>query len=176
MSEPTPDHSTPGAETLASAAADYCSLIDTVAEIPAVVLPGALLRGLARLYASAAALPPSDDLPTAGEATGGWVWASRYEGDRFAALAARLGSLRRYREFFDPWDFGGDAEVGGDLAEDVWDVYKDVREGLEHWQAGRRVAAVWAWRFTFEVHWGEHATGALRALHARASLHKGDWR
>lgn len=176
MSEPMRDPSSDLAAIVAAAAADYCGLIDTVAEIPATALPGALLRALARLYAAAVALPPSDDLPAPDDATGASVWANRYEGERFAALAALLGSIRRYREFFDPWDFGGDAEVGGDLAEDVWDVYRDVREGLEHWQAGRRVAALWTWRFTFEVHWGEHATGALRALHARASLHQGGWR
>ncbi len=176
MSEPDQDVSRASAEAFAAAVVAYCGLIDTVSEIPVATLPGALLRGLARLYASAVGLPPSDDLPAADDVTGASIWANRYEGDRYAALAARLGSVRRYREFFDPWDFGGDAEVGGDLAEDVWDVYKDVREGLEHWQAGRRVAAVWTWRFTFEIHWGEHATGALRALHARASLHQGGWR
>ncbi|HNC43525.1 MAG TPA: DUF5063 domain-containing protein [Acidobacteriota bacterium] len=25
--------------------------------------------------------------------------------------------------------------------------------------------AAWEWRFLFEIHWGQHLTGAQRALH-----------
>jgi len=32
--------------------------------------------------------------------------------------------------------------------------------------SGRRAAAVWEWGFGFRHHWGEHATGAIRVLHA----------
>jgi hypothetical protein len=32
---------------------------------------------------------------------------------------------------------------------------------------GRRAQAVWEWGFGLRHHWGEHATGAIRALHCR---------
>ena len=33
-----------------------------------------------------------------------------------------------------------------------------------HGQAGLS-SAIWHWRYNFEVHWGDHAIDALRALH-----------
>ena len=44
--------------------------------------------------------------------------------------------------------------------------HRDVVGGLRLFREGHRSEAVWAWSFGFQTHWGEHATGAIRALHA----------
>ena len=58
-----------------------------------------------------------------------------------------------------------EAAIPGDLADDLLDVYLDLKEGVATFDAGYPRHAVWLWRFGFEVHWGHHATSALRALH-----------
>jgi len=56
--------------------------------------------------------------------------------------------------------------VCGDIADDFSDIYQDVKSGLLAYELGRKSQAVWHWRFTWGIHWGEHATSALRALHS----------
>lgn len=75
-----------------------------------------------------------------------------------------------YWEVFDPYEES--QPVAGSLSDDVLDVYGDLQRGLALWDKGGatsndalRVSAIWAWRFSFEVHWGDHAIDALRALH-----------
>ncbi len=67
-----------------------------------------------------------------------------------------------YWETFDPAE---DNLVGSSLTDDLLDVYADVSRGLDLWNAGHRIEAVWAWRFHLDAHWGAHAIDALRALH-----------
>jgi hypothetical protein len=74
-------------------------------------------------------------------------------------------------EVFDPYAEPPEAVVLGSLADDVGDIYLDLADGLELWAAGNLAAAVWEWRFGLESHWGQHLTGALRAIHALALKH-----
>lgn len=66
----------------------------------------------------------------------------------------------------------------GWLADDLRDIYIDLKKGLEHFVAGRMIEANWDWRFQFIHHWGEHATGALYAiwqyLREHSSVESGD--
>lgn len=62
--------------------------------------------------------------------------------------------------------FDVDSSIGaGELSDDVLDIYRDVKCGLELWNGGHRATAVWHWRLLLHFHWGSHAVGALRALH-----------
>jgi hypothetical protein len=92
-----------------------------------------------------------------------------------AELADYLGPRRFYREIFDPYADPTVDEVGGDLIDDFADIHGDLARGLAEWQAGSRGEALWEWRFNFEVHWGEHATSALRALYALSRWRDEDW-
>ncbi len=38
--------------------------------------------------------------------------------------------------------------------------------GLREYESGRHAEALAMWSFDFRYHWGAHATGTLRALHA----------
>jgi hypothetical protein len=57
-----------------------------------------------------------------------------------------------------------DAQVTGWLADDLADIYLDVREGLEHANAGRASEALWEWRFGYFSHWGRHLVHAQNAI------------
>lgn len=74
-----------------------------------------------------------------------------------------LGDKDLYWEVFDPYVEAN--PVAGSLAEDVLDVYRDIRRGLTLWDASQMQNAIWEWRFGFDAHWGDHAIDALRALH-----------
>ena len=70
-----------------------------------------------------------------------------------------------YCECLDSLDLESD-EVGmRDLYDDVADIYGDLRQGLFVYEHASPSEAERYWRQSFRYHWGEHATGALRALY-----------
>jgi hypothetical protein len=73
--------------------------------------------------------------------------------------------LKYYSEVFNPLPVPGEEPIVGDLADDIADIYKDIRRGLDLLDAGYMEHAVWEWIFHLQHHWGEHATSAIRALH-----------
>lgn len=75
--------------------------------------------------------------------------------------------LDTYREIYDP--LADKEPVEGSLRDDLLDIYRDLKEGLLLFDSpdeADRQTAVWTWKLNFMLHWGEHATGALRVLHA----------
>jgi hypothetical protein len=77
-----------------------------------------------------------------------------------------MGEVDGYWEVFDPYEHN--EPVHASLSDDLLDVYRDVRAGLDMLRLhgdGALNAAIWHWRFNFDVHWGDHAIDALRALH-----------
>jgi hypothetical protein len=51
------------------------------------------------------------------------------------------------------------------LADDLADIWRDLEAGLLALEAGAIESDVlWEWKFTFEAHWGRHASEALRVL------------
>ena len=115
---------------------------------------------LAELYSLALTLPdgmadPEVDAPRIDDA----VWKRMYE--RFGTLP-----IRYYAVVADPSVVPPEEAVVGDASDDLADIYRDLRAGLDLYRAGLLPNAVWEWRFHFEVHWGAHALGCLVALHA----------
>lgn len=83
-------------------------------------------------------------------------------------VAARVASLKPlvYWEIFDPLYNPPEEPVAGSIADDLGDIYRDVARGFVLFESGERAEALWEWGFNFRIHWGAHATGAMRALHA----------
>lgn len=71
-------------------------------------------------------------------------------------------AFETYWEVFDPYKLT--KPVAGSLSDDLLDIYRDLQRGFALWETSK-IAAIWQWRFGFEVHWGDHAVDALRALH-----------
>ena len=70
-----------------------------------------------------------------------------------------------YQEYFDP-DPGVDAASSlGDVGDDLFDTYQEIRSGLTLHENGQPTEAIWHWAFSHRIHWGRHAVGALFALH-----------
>jgi hypothetical protein len=126
------------------------------------------LVGLVRLYGAALALPRewSDGLDARVPAA--------VDDDEVKAVASAASSrlpLDMYGEVFDPLPVPAEEPVVGSLVDDLSDIYRDVATGLWLYNGGHREEALWQWAFTFRIHWGEHATGAIRALHCWLVAH-----
>lgn len=121
------------------------------------------LRRLVALYAAALDLPQPW---TRGVAVGRQD-EPPFFGERVQAVRARAASipLQHYGEIFSPLVAAPDEPVVGDLADDLLDIYRDVALGLHLYDGGRLDDAVWQWGFNFQIHWGKHASSAIRALH-----------
>ena len=79
-------------------------------------------------------------------------------------LARQLPDCDDYAELFDPY-----ADTQGtpfSLSDDIAAVAADLIHGLKHYQADRKLEALWWWQYSYFNHWGTHAGAALRALHA----------
>lgn len=89
-------------------------------------------------------------------------------------LARLLVPIDRYIEVFDPYENPPTATKFV-LSDDIADVTADLLHGLQHFEAGRPIEALWWWQFSYVSHWGTHAGAALRALqsvvaHARLDV------
>ncbi len=80
---------------------------------------------------------------------------------------ARFASMpfNYYSQCFDPQELDS-TPVVADLADDLADVWRDLKRGLLLFHAGHTASACWEWRESFWQHWGQHATASLHALHS----------
>jgi hypothetical protein len=88
----------------------------------------------------------------------------------FESLMRKLGPYDKYWDCFNP--YVEDELVARSLADDLADIYGDLKPGLVALVSGEKgatQAALWEWRLLFDSHWAHHATGALRAVQQLAS-------
>jgi Domain of unknown function (DUF5063) len=148
-----------------AAAERYAAVIETAEGRPPEQLLARLIGVLPVLYEAALRLPDvrleTIKLPNRARLSQE-PWEVVYE-----RLRAVLGSSDH---FWKVEAFGGNESEhpGGSLADDLADIYGEVKEGLNHLAAGEsEIEVVWQWRDTFWGHWGQHAVGALLVIHAQ---------
>ena len=81
------------------------------------------------------------------------------------SLKAKLGGWNLYMDVFDPTR--DNEAIRGSLADDIADIYRDVKEGIDQPDPGVAMQrdTIWTWRLLYYSHWGQHAMGALRTIH-----------
>jgi hypothetical protein len=86
--------------------------------------------------------------------------------EEYRRVYKRFGALpfNYYSECFNPLIVPAEEPVVADIADDLADVWRDVKRGLDLWNRGDVDAAAWQWRFHFEAHWGHHISAAIYAL------------
>jgi len=89
-----------------------------------------------------------------------------------SSIRTKLGAYDLYAEVFDPYNRSDQDAVVASLSDDLADIYRELVAGLHCYRMRRYSDAAWEWRFGFDQHWGEHATGAIRALYW---LHRNGW-
>jgi len=193
MQSDYPQVNDPSLRELALLAERFCALVDQHETQSADIFLQHVHRLLPALYSAGLALPSTDILSSdeddeevenetdESEVT---VAGSEIDSDRmtydewsrlFEMLIAKLGPLGNYREIVDPYDPMEHSEVTASLADDIADIYRDLRSGLIKWRRGETGNALWDWRFHFDCHWGGHITNAIKALWARSAWHDGKW-
>ena len=118
------------------------------------------LSFLLRLYAHALALqfPENMNDELEGERADDATWRRVFE---------RAGALpfNYYWEVYHSHTVPPEEPVVADLADDLADIYRDLSEGLSLHGGGHVAEAEWTFLFSFQSHWGRHASSAIKALH-----------
>ncbi len=97
--------------------------------------------------------------------------------DLFKSLHHKLKGWDYYKEMFDPYKRRDKKPVYASLSDDLSDIYRDLKPGLQDWEkttANERLDIIWHWKCGFENHWGDHATRAFRALYSLLYKHIDD--
>lgn len=96
-------------------------------------------------------------------------WAdSTLTDDDWTATFKRFGQLPvgYYGAICDPLEVPAGEAALGDLADDLADIWRDLKEGLILFDSGDREAASFRWQESFAIHWGDHAANALAVVHS----------
>ena len=141
---------------------DYCEVIEKQSDLSQRQFIQRIRELLPQLYLHALYLPDTNSDLSAERAITHEQWSKI-----FGWLISKLGNCDTYWEVFDPAKDPPDKLVCGSLADDLADIYRDLKDGLLEWDKGHndiRDAVVWEWKFSFETHWGDHLVDGLRGL------------
>ncbi len=90
------------------------------------------------------------------------VSVKRFEG----VLPLKIDLPNYYWLVFDPFDDEDeDKLVGSTIFDDLNDIYRDLKEGLDEYEIGEIGDAVFDWKDGASGHWGDHAVSLIKALH-----------
>jgi hypothetical protein len=145
-------------QVFADAAMAYCALIDAPVQGGVVAPSRQLSKALSEVYVAALDLPDVFD-DGAPEPDGAYS-------PNAQTLQAwiQLLCVDHYWEIFEPTQPKPDEPVLASLADDLRDIYTDLKRGLDLFHKGHETAAAWEWRFNFHAHWGRHLVSAQRAI------------
>lgn len=146
----------PALSNFAEVARRYCKWVEGEFGDPRQGLRRARLL-LAELHLAAVKLPTTDSV---GEEEA--IGLSPEEWSHFFRKFSDL-PLNGYWEVLNPLE--ETKPVFHSLADDLTEIYQDVKAGLSLFEDQNYAEAAWEWRFNFQVNWGRHLVGALRALH-----------
>jgi hypothetical protein len=167
-----PDHplrSLPAAKAFVNTAARFCMLLEHPVRERDLWLQD-LLTTLSAIYAAA---PHLRDIPLP-DASENIPQNFRLTNDEWTTLYTHLKlTLDKdalYNAHFSPTTAARtDEPTQGDLADDLADIYRDLKPGLLAWHTGddRYVQDIlYQWvHYGLIHHWGRHAVNAMRALH-----------
>jgi hypothetical protein len=165
---PADIRSIPQVVTFQQAASRFCDLLELDSPKPESWIREVLMA-LSDLYAAAHTLSMLGPF----EFPGNVSEEPRIDHDQWKTIYDRVSRAlpqRWYLTFFDltePLDLE-QKPVIGDLADDLADIYRDLKPGLratvnlEDFVMG---AVLFEWQFSFQSHWGDHAVNAIKLLH-----------
>lgn len=145
---------------MVAAAEAYCALIERVDPASGEWFD-CLFRSLPRLHAAVTALRDGVDgqwLPTHTDID------ARFE--LFSRLRQSFGERDGYWLEYDASTAVHPQHMTGSLADDLADIYFDLKSGLALLPQASAEQVLHYWRRSFELHWGQHLVDAERHLYA----------
>jgi hypothetical protein len=159
---------------MAGVARDFCNLIERIGEQrdPSWLRDVFLL--LPRLHVAVVSLHedgqgtqhPAPDWSPA-EAEDSHFDALEHRFELYRQVRSELGEQDNYWLEFDPVGDGHEG-MSGSLADDLVDIYHDIKHGLELLESGD-YEAIEHWKRSYRLHWGQHLVDAERHLYALKS-------
>jgi len=164
-------HTEPG--QMADLVRGYCRLIEGIGSERDPGWLREVFRLLPQLHIAVVSLHENGDARSAEEAPVPWDAAAQGDDldarfELYSRVRHELGDHDSYWLEFDPVG-DGHANMSGSLADDLVDIYHDIRRGLEmleEAEATGRAAAIRHWKRTYRLHWGQHLVDAERHLFA----------
>lgn len=74
-----------------------------------------------------------------------------------------LGKYHWYHMVFDP--ISDEEAIRSSLADDLADIYHDLKGSLQEYDRGNQTDALWQWRFDMRADAGNHIVAALPPIH-----------
>jgi hypothetical protein len=155
-------------ESFVIVAREFCALVERDREPNSWIFAQKCLVSLLRLYEKALHLPSA-------EVASGYEFVERIDTHFWTVVMTGVSQklAQDYywmiHESFEPFGQPAPEAVIGQLSDDLADIWRDVKTGLQELDRGGEDAvnaAVWCWRFRLETHWGTHASTAIVALTA----------
>jgi hypothetical protein len=160
----------PSVRAFVAAATRYCGLIESQPTDRDLWL-AETLQAIAMLYAAAPVVRELG-LPGGSRAIPSELRLSNEQWQTlFGHLRQILGKDAHYSSHFNPLtaDPADEQTTIGDLADDLADIYRDLKPGLAAWSLSGNAYEediLFQWVHYGHVHhWGRHAVDAMRALH-----------
>jgi hypothetical protein len=142
----------------------FCSIVDSASDMDRTDFVAQIYRILPKIIDQAIEMPDVERSDRQQQKS--LVSARQKEWERlYDSLKEKLGDWDLYRQVFDPTQ---DSEaIFGSLADDIADIYRDLKKGLVLNETSRNLPEdiIWEWRLLFHSHWGKHAIDALLAIH-----------
>ena len=148
-------------------ARQFCAVVDSASSMNRAELLARIYPILPKLIDEAIGLP---DVELSESATVHVNVSRKQQEERgrlYDLLKEKLGNWDLYHQVFDPTE---DKDViFGTLADDIADIYSDLKEGLDlnEMPSTPPEDVIWGWRLLFYSHWGKHAMDALLTIHFR---------
>jgi hypothetical protein len=144
---------------------EYCKYAEHASELKGEELFKILQRLLPLLYLKAAFLP--EFKPYFEDGNEKFVTESDWK-IVYNAFLNKFGSADDYLEVFDERMNESEGPVVSSLAENMADIYQDLKDCILLYQTGTFEVmndAIWECRMNFESYWGQKLVNALRAIH-----------
>jgi hypothetical protein len=144
---------------------EFCKYMDNADEISGDEMLRIMQRILPLLYLKASLLPSVE--PYFDDGNEKFVTEEMWFGIH-DTLEKNFGTANEYLEVFDEKINETDRPVISSLAENMADIYQDLKDFLLLYQTGTQEVmndALWECRMNFENYWGQKLTNSLRAVH-----------
>ena len=144
---------------------EYCATLEIMDDLNRKDFVYKMQKIFPLLYLKASLLPETEDM-------------LEDEPEKFVAeddynylyrkLLAKLGEHDSYLEVFDPLMQYSEEPLEGSLAENMADIYQDLKDFIISYRMGTVEVmndALWVCRNNFKEYWGQRLVNGLRALH-----------
>ena len=144
---------------------EYCKYAEHAAELEGDELLKILQRILPLLYLKASLLPALE--PFFEDGNEKFVTEPDWE-NLHNVFKQKFGAANDYLEIFDDKFIESEIPVPSSLAENMADIYQDIKDFLLLYQTGTKEVmndAVWECRMNFENIWGQKLVNSMKAIH-----------